>query len=75
VVIVDHDGIVDIPFLRGLADIVEIVLEGEFGGVDADHHQSLVLIFFSPGPDIGKGAEPIDTGVGPKVDEHDFSGE
>ena len=41
--------------------------------MDADHHQSLILVFLGPGADIGKRAQPVDAGVGPEIDEDDLS--
>ena len=59
--------------LRGLAHVVEVVLKAKLRRVHADHHQTLIPVFLGPRADVGKGAEPVDTGVGPEVDENDFS--
>ena len=73
IVAVDRDRIVDPHVLRGPAHVVDVVLEGELGRVHADHHQPLIPVFLGPGADIGKRAQPVDAGVGPEVDEDDFS--
>jgi hypothetical protein len=75
VVVVDRDRVVDPQVLDLLADVGEVVLEVELGGVDADHDQPLVLVALGPGADIGQGAEPVDAGVGPEVDQHDAAAE
>jgi hypothetical protein len=71
VVVVDHDRIVDPQVLGGSADVVEVVLDVELRGVDAEHDQPLVLVVLGPGAEVGKGAEPVDAGVGPEVDQED----
>ncbi len=71
VVVVDRDRVVDPQVLDGSADVVEVVLEVELGGVDADHDQAVVPVLLGPGADIGQGAQPVDAGVGPEVDQHD----
>jgi hypothetical protein len=38
-VVVDRDGVPHSDLLRGLTDVVEVPLEHELGGVDADQHQ------------------------------------
>src|SRR5215471_13147768 len=68
-IIVDRDWIKDPHVFRLSADIVDVSLEREFGRVHADHHQSFILVFLSPGADIRKRAQPIDTRVRPDVDE------
>ena len=39
----------------------------------ANYHQTLILVFLSPGANIGNRAKPIDTSIGPEVDENDFA--
>ena len=53
------------------ADVIEVVLEVELGGVHADEHESVILVLVGPGTDIGKRPQPVDAGVGPEVDQHD----
>ena len=71
VVVIDCDRIVDPQVLDLLADVVEVVLEVELGGVHADHHQPVGLVLVGPGANIGQGAEPVDAGIGPEVDQDD----
>ena len=54
VVVVGRDRVVDRQVLDGSADVAEVVLEVELGGVDADHHQPVILVFVGPGADIGQ---------------------
>jgi hypothetical protein len=75
VVVVDRDRVGDPQVLDLLADVVEVVLEVELGGVDADDHQPAVLVGLGPGADIGKRPEPVDAGIGPEVDEDDAAAE
>jgi hypothetical protein len=73
VVVVDRDRVVDPQVRGGSADVVEVVLEVELGRVHADDHQSVILVLLGPRADIRKGAEPVDAGVGPEVDQDDAS--
>jgi hypothetical protein len=73
VVVVDHHRVVDPQLLDGAADVVEVVLEVELGGVHADDHQAVVLVGLGPGAEVGQGAQPVDAGVGPEVDQHDLA--
>src|SRR5215469_16408401 len=72
VVAVDSDGKGDADLLDRVAHVAEVLLERKFRRVHADHHQFLVLVFVRPSPNVWKGAPPVDAGVGPKLDEHDF---
>jgi hypothetical protein len=67
VVVVDRDRVVDTQVLDLSADVVEVVLDVELRGVHADHDQPLILVLLGPGADIGKGAKPVDAGVGPEL--------
>src|SRR5579884_227163 len=73
IVVIDRDGIRDPHVLSGPAHVLEVVLKGELRRVDADHHHAVLLVFLGPRADIGQGAQPVDAGVGPEVDEDDFS--
>ena len=72
VVVVDRDRVVDPHVAHGAADIAEVVLEAELGGVHPDHDQPVIGVFPGPGPEVGKLAEPVDAGVGPEVDQDDL---
>jgi hypothetical protein len=72
-VVIDRDRIIDPHVLRGLANAIDVLLKCELRGVHADHHQSVIPILLGPSADIGKLAYPIDAGIGPEVDEDDFS--
>src|ERR1700716_239864 len=74
-VVVDRDRVIDPHVFHGPANVVYVFFECELRCVDADHHQSLILVFLVPGADIGKCAQPVDAGVGPEIDEDDFSPE
>ena len=71
--VIERDGVADVQILDRLAHIIGIAFEGEFRGMDADHHQSIVGIGVVPGAHIGNGADAIDAAVGPEVDEHDLA--
>src|SRR6266496_2104484 len=73
IVVVDRDRIVDPQVRGGSADVVEVVLEVELRRVHADDHQSVILVLLGPRAEVGKGAEPVDAGVGPEVDQDDAS--
>src|SRR5262249_29677844 len=64
--------IIDPHVLDGPADVVEVLLEFELGRVHADHDQSLVFIFLGPRAYVRKLAPPVDTGIGPEIDENNL---
>src|ERR1700736_890369 len=69
---VDCDRIVDLHVFHGPANVGNTLFELELWRVDADHHQSLVLIFLGPGADIRKLSPPVDAGVRPEIDQNDL---
>src|SRR3954452_1329167 len=69
VVVVDRDRILDGHLPRGAADVVEVPLERELGRVHPDHHEPLIPVLPGPGADVGQGAQPVDAGVGPELDQ------
>ena len=54
VVVVDRDRVADPDLPHGPADVIDVVLERELGGVHADYHQSLAGVFPGPGAEVGK---------------------
>jgi hypothetical protein len=72
VVVVDRYRVVDPHVAYGAADVAEVVLEAELRRVYPDYDQSVIGVFPGPGSEVGKLAEPVDTGVGPEVDEDDL---
>ena len=56
-----------------LPDVLDLLLEREFRRVDADHDQPLILVLFRPGADIGQGADAVDAGIGPEIDQNDLA--
>ena len=75
VLVVEHDRVLDPHLLHRPAHPLELALEGELGGVRADDHQPAVAVGAHPGPDVGKGADPVDAGVGAELDGHDLPGQ
>ena len=73
VVVVDHNRILDAHLLHGTAHVVDVVFERELGCVHADDDKPLAVLL-RPGANIRKLAQPVDAGVGPEIDEHDFPG-
>src|ERR1700677_4132814 len=73
IVIVERDRIGDFQVRDGAAHIARIFLEGKLGRVDADDHEPMILIFVVPALYIGQGAQAIDTGVSPEIDQHDLA--
>src|SRR4051812_24332741 len=71
--IIDGDRVIDAHLSHGPANVVDVLLKSELRRMDADHHQSLVLVFLGPGADIRSRSQPLDAGVGPEIDEDDFS--
>ena len=72
-VVVDRDRVVDLHVFHGPANVGDVLFELELRRMDADHHQSLVLVFLGPGADIRKLAPPVDAGVGPEIDQNDLA--
>src|SRR5262249_3753679 len=52
IVAIDRDRILDSHVLGGAANVLDVSLECELRRVDADHHQSVLLVFLGPGADI-----------------------
>ncbi len=73
VVVVHGDGVLDTQVADGFADVGLVLLEGELGRVDADDDETGVFVLVVPGLDVGEGAETVDAGVGPEVDEDYFA--
>src|SRR5262245_39752491 len=46
--VIHHDWIIDPHLFGGPANVSDVFLEGELGGVHADHEQSLIAVFFRP---------------------------
>ena len=70
IVIVERDRIGDFQVRDGAAHIARILLERKLRGMDADHHQPMILIFVVPTLHIGQRAQAIDAGISPEIDEH-----
>ena len=70
---VDRDGIVDPQRFDLPPHVVDVLFKLEFRRVDADDDQSLVLVLLRPSAKVGLRAQPVDAGVGPEMDENDFS--
>ena len=73
VVIVERNGITDLEIGNGVAHVVDILLEGEFGRVHPDHHEALVFVLLGPGSHIGNGAQAVDAGVCPEIHQDDLA--
>src|SRR5215218_7444724 len=71
--IIDGDRVFDPSLFHGPANVVDVLLKSELRRMDADHHQSLILVFLGPSADVGSRSQPVDARVGPEVDEDDFS--
>src|SRR5580704_3300534 len=72
---VDHDRIADPHVLRSSLDVSDVLLEIELGRMHPDYHQPLILVLLGPRADIGQRTSPIDTGIGPEIDENNSSGQ
>src|SRR2546421_1452253 len=73
VVTVDRDRVIDSHLICRLANALDVLLDVKFRRVHADHHQPSILVPLGPRSNVGKCASPIDTGIGPEVDQYDFS--
>jgi hypothetical protein len=75
VVAVDGDGIHDSPLIDGRADAVDVCLERELGRMDADDGEAVLAVLLVPRASVGSGADPVDAGERPEVDDDDVSAE
>src|SRR5215467_3684872 len=72
-IIVDRDRIRQSHVLHGTANVIDIPLEWELGGVHPNHDQSEILVLLRPSANVWSCAQPVDAGIGPDIDEDDFS--
>ena len=72
-VIVDRDGISHAELAERGADIVDLLLEGEFRRMHADHDQPLIAVLVGPCANMREDAEAVDAGIGPEIDQHDLA--
>src|SRR5262249_30622015 len=72
---VERDRVPDVHLRCGPANVVRVLLERELRRVDADRDQPSVLVLLGPGADVGEGAQPVDAGVRPELDEDDLAAE
>ena len=67
-IVIDRDRVVDPHVLHGPANVGDVLFELELRRMNADHHQSLILVVLGPGADVRRLAPPVDAGVGPEID-------
>src|SRR5580704_15783010 len=70
VFIVNRNGIVDVHLSQRGANIIHVLLEIKLRSVYPNHNQTLRTVFCIPCADIRQRSSPIDTGIGPKLDDH-----
>jgi hypothetical protein len=68
---VDRDRILDSAVARLAGHVVDIPLEAELGGVDADDRQAMGSVLGVPGAKIWQCPEPVDARIRPEIDEDD----
>ena len=68
-VVVLHNGPGEAVIGNSLPDVVNVMLELELRGVDADDNEAIVGVLRMPNLEVGKGAYAVDAGVGPEVYE------
>ncbi len=68
--VVDRHRVVDLQFLHRALHVAQVALEGELRRMHADHHQALVAVTLFPLAHIGQGAQAVDAGIGPEIDQH-----
>src|SRR5262249_16072076 len=72
-IVVDCDRILQSHVLRCTANVIDIPFEWKLGCVHPDHDQPEFLVLLRPGANIWDRAQHIDAGVGPDIDEDNFS--
>jgi len=73
VVVVDGDRIGQTMIADPTFDVLGAFAEFEFRRVDADHDQAERRVLPIPRLDVRRSPNPVDAGVFPEVDQHDFS--
>src|ERR1019366_2926029 len=73
VVVVDRNRIIDLHVIDRPADVIDVLLERELRSLHTDYHQSLSLVLFGPCTNVGECAQGVNAGIGPEIDEDDFS--
>ena len=73
VIAVHYDWIGNAQVFQGCIYIRLLLLEGELGGVHADHDQSRLLIFRRPTLYVRQGSQTIDARISPEIDQHNLS--
>src|SRR4051794_1808330 len=75
VVVIHGDRVADMHVFGSPSNVRSVFLKSELGRMHPDHDESLVFVFLRPGTEVWKRASPINAGVSPKVDQHDFASE
>src|SRR5258708_5408877 len=73
VVAIDRDRKIEAEALGGVGDPLGILAELELGRMHADDHQPQRTVELVPAPQVGEGANTVDAGVFPEVDQHHFA--
>ena len=68
-VIVDRDRERKLQLADRAAHIDRVLLERELGRVNADHHETLLLVALGPRANVGDRTQAVDARVGPEVDD------
>src|SRR5262249_24825013 len=71
--IVDSDRVTYPHLFHSQANVIYVFFKRELRRMNANQYQSLISIFFGPGADIWKCAQPVDASVGPEINENDLS--
>ena len=69
IIVIQGNWIRDAKLVDCLLNIRQLFLDVELRRVDADHYEATVFVFFCPRPNIRNGADAVDAGVVPKIDE------
>ena len=70
VVVVLDDRVGEPVLLDRVGDVARVALERELRRVDADDDQPVALVRSYQDSTLGQGADAVDAGVGPEVDQH-----
>src|SRR5882724_1830512 len=73
IVAVERDRVGDAQVMHGLTYIAEVLFEGKLGRMNANYHESVLLVLLVPAAHVGQRAQAVDARVGPEVDQHDFA--
>src|SRR5258706_1696445 len=73
VIVVLGNRIIYLVSVESVLNVGSFFLKFKFGGMDTNNNKALVFVFFVPTGNKRKGANTINTGIRPEIDEDNFT--